>query len=52
MTDMFGRNVPVRTENNATQQTTVNTSSLPSGVYILRVTLTDGTVRNVKVVKR
>ncbi len=52
MMDMFGRNVPVRTENIATQQTTVNTSSLPSGVYILRITLTDGTVRNVKVVKR
>lgn len=52
MTDMFGRNVPVRTEHNASQQTTVNTSALPSGVYILRVTLRDGTVRTEKVVKR
>ena len=32
-------------------QTTVNMSDIPSGLYILRVTLTDGTVRNVKVVK-
>ena len=52
MTDMFGRNVPVRTENIATQQTTVNTSALPSGVYILRITLRDGSVRTEKVVKR
>ena len=52
MTDMFGRNVPVRTENIATQQTTVNTSSLPSGVYILRITLRNGAVRTEKVVKR
>ena len=52
MTDMFGRNVPVRTEHNASQQTTVNTSALPSGVYILRITLRNGAVRTEKVVKR
>ncbi len=33
-------------------QTTVNTSDIPSGLYILRVTLTDGTVQNVKVVRK
>jgi hypothetical protein len=55
MTDMFGRNVPVETQCIASlpsQQTTVNTSALPSGMYVLRVTLRDGAVRTEKVVKR
>jgi len=54
MFDMFGRPVSVETHGRASlpsPQTTVNTSNIPSGLYILRVTLTDGTVRNVKVVK-
>ena len=55
MTDMFGRNVSVETHGRASlpsQQTTVNTSALPAGVYVLRVTLRDGAVRTEKVVKR
>ena len=54
MFDMFGRNISVKTHGCASlpsPQTTVNTSDIPSGLYILRVTLTNGTVRNVKVVK-
>jgi len=54
MFDMFGRNISVKTHGRASlpsPQTTVNTSDIPSGLYVLRVTLTDGTVRNVKVVK-
>ena len=54
MFDMFGRPVSVETHGRASlpsPQTTVNTSDIPSGLYLLRVTLTDGTVRNVKVVK-
>ncbi|MBQ3751266.1 MAG: T9SS type A sorting domain-containing protein [Bacteroidales bacterium] len=54
MFDMFGRPVPVETRLIASlpsPQTTVNTSDIPSGLYILRITLTNGTVRNVKVVK-
>jgi hypothetical protein len=54
MFDMFGRPVSVETHGCASlpsPQTTVNTSDIPSGLYILRITLTDGTVRNVKVVK-
>ncbi len=55
MFDMFGRPVSVETHGRASlpsPQTTVNTSDIPSGLYLLRVTLTDGTMRNVKVVKR
>ena len=55
MTDMFGRGVPVETHGRASlpsPKTTVNTSALPSGVYLLHVTLRDGTVRTEKVVKR
>ena len=52
MFDAFGRNVAVRANNHSPQQTTVNTSDIPSGVYVLRVTLTDGTVRTTKVVKK
>ena len=55
MFDAYGRNVSVETQNFASlpsPKTTVNTSALPSGVYILRVTLRDGAVRTVKVVKR
>ena len=55
MFDMFGRNISVKTHGRASlpsPQTTVNTSDIPSGLYLLRVTLTDGTVRNVKVVRR
>ena len=55
MFDMFGRPVSVETHGRASlpsPTTTVNTSDIPSGLYILRVTLTDGTVQNVKVVKR
>ncbi|MBR3573407.1 MAG: T9SS type A sorting domain-containing protein, partial [Bacteroidales bacterium] len=55
MFDMFGRPVPVETHGRASlpsPQTTVTTSNIPSGLYILRVTLTDGTVQNMKVVKR
>ena len=54
MYDMFGRNISVETHGRASlpsPQTTGNTSDIPSGLYILRVTLTNGTVRNVKVVK-
>ena len=54
MFDMFGRPVSAETHGRASlpsPQTAVNTSGIPSGLYILRVTLTDGTVRNVKVVK-
>ena len=51
MFDMFGRNMAVRANNHSPQQTMVNTSDIPSGLYILRVTLNDGTVQNMKVVK-
>ena len=54
MFDMFGRNISVETHGRASLPsltTTVNTSAIPSGLYVLRVTLTDDTVRNVKVVK-
>lgn len=54
MFDMFGRPVSVETQNFASlpsQTLTVNTSDIPSGLNVLHVTLTDGTVRNVKVVK-
>ena len=55
MFDMFGRVVSVETHGCASlpsPTTTVNTSDIPSGVYVLRVTLTDGTVRTTKIVKR
>ena len=55
MFDMFGRPVSVETHGRASlpsPQTTVNTSDIPSGLYLLRVTLTDSTVQNMKVVKR
>ena len=55
MFDAFGRNISVETQCIASlpsQQTTVNTSALPPGVYVLRVTLRDGMVRTMKVVKR
>ena len=55
MFDAFGRVVSVETQNFASlpsPTTTVNTSGIPSGVYVLRVTLRDGTVRTTKVVKR
>ena len=29
-----------------------NTSDIPSGLYLLRVTLTDGTVQNIKVARK
>ena len=54
MFDMFGRAVSVETHGRASLPSptlTVNTSAIPSGVYVLRVTLTDGAVRTVKVVK-
>ena len=53
--DAFGRIVPVETHGRASlpsPTTTVTTSDIPSGVYVLRVTLTDGTVRTTKIVKR
>ena len=55
MFDAFGRVIPVETHGLASlpsPTTTVNTSDIPSGVYVLRVTLTDGTVRTTKIVKR
>ena len=55
MFDAFGRNVSVETHGRASlpsPTTTVNTSKLPSGVYVLRVTLRDGAVRTEKIVKR
>ena len=55
MFDMFGRPVSVETHGRASlpsPQTTVNTSAIPSGLYLLRVTLTDGSVQNVKVVRK
>jgi subtilisin family serine protease len=55
MFDMFGRITMVGTQNLASPPSpeyTVDLSSLPSGLYLLRVTLTDGTVRNVKVVRK
>ncbi len=55
MFDMFGRITMVGTQNLASPPSpeyTVDLSSLPAGLYILRVTLTDGTVRNVKVVRK
>ena len=52
MYDAFGRNIPVGANNHSPLQTTINTSALPSGVYILRVTMRDGGVRTTKVVKR
>ena len=47
---MFTTLLPLPNRTNTT--TTVNTSDIPSGVYVLRVTLTDGTVRTTKIVKR
>ncbi len=55
MFDMFGRSVSVETHVRASLPSpalTVNTSDIPSGLYVLHVTLTDGTVQNVKVVKK
>ena len=55
MFDMFGRNISVKTHGRASlpsPQTTVNTSDIPSGLYVLRVTLTDGTVQNIKVARK
>ena len=52
MFDAFGRNIPVGANNHSPLQTTINTSKLPSGVYVLRITLRDGGVRTTKVVKR
>ena len=55
MFDMFGRNISVETHGRASlpsPQTTVNTSDIPSGLYLLRVTLTDGTVQNIKVARK
>ena len=55
MFDMFGRVIPVETHGRASlpsPTTTVNTSDIPTGLYVLRVTLTDGTVRTMKVVKQ
>ena len=55
MFDAFGRIVPVETHGRASlpsPTTMVTTSDIPSGVYVLRVTLTDGTVRTTKIVKR
>ena len=54
MTDMFGRAISVETVHAPSlpsPTTTVNTSALPSGVYILRITLRNGAVRTEKVVK-
>ena len=55
MSDMFGRVIPVETHGRASlpsPTTTVTTSDIPTGLYVLRVTLTDGTVRTTKVVKQ
>ena len=55
MMDIFGRITMVGTQSLASPPSpkyTVDLSSLPSGVYILRVTLRDGSVRTEKVVKR
>ncbi len=55
MFDMFGRPVSAETHGRASlpsPQTTVNTSDIPSGLFILRVTLTDGTVQNIKVARK
>ena len=55
MFDAYGRVVSVETQNFASlpsPTTTVTTSDIPSGVYVLRVTLIDDTVRTVKVVKK
>jgi photosystem II stability/assembly factor-like uncharacterized protein len=55
MMDMFGRITMVGTQNLASPPSpeyTVDLSSLPAGLYLLRVTLRDGTVRTEKVVKR
>ena len=53
MFDAFGRITMVGTLASPPSPTyTVDLSSLPSGVYILRVTLRDGAVRTTKVVKR
>ena len=54
MFDMFGRairNSEFKIQNSNTQHFTIDMSAVPSGVYVLRVTLTDGAVRTVKVVK-
>ena len=54
MFDMFGRairNSEFKIQNSNTQHFTIDMSAIPSGVYVLRVTLTDGAVRTVKVVK-
>ena len=53
MFDAFGRITMVGTLASPPSPTyTVDLSSLPSGVYVLRVTLRDGAVRTTKVVKR
>ena len=53
MYDAYGRITMVGTLASPPSPTnTVDLSSLPSGVYVLRVTLRDGTVRTKKVVKR
>ena len=53
MYDAFGRITMVGTLASPPSPTyTVDLSSLPSGVYVLRVTLRDGAVRTTKVVKR
>ena len=51
MFDMF-RNSEFKIQNSNTQHFTIDMSAVPSGVYVLRVTLTDGAVRTTKVVKR
>ena len=54
MFDMFGRairNSEFTIQNSNTHHFTIDMSAVPSGVYVLRVTLTDGAVRTVKVVK-
>jgi len=54
MFDMFGRairNSEFKIQNSNTQHFTIDASDIPSGVYVLRVTLTDGSVRTEKVVK-
>ena len=53
MFDAFGRITMVGTLASPPSPTyTVDLSSLPSGVYVLRITLRDGGVRTMKVVKR
>jgi len=55
MFDMFGRavrNSEFKIQNSNTQHFTIDASDIPSGVYVLRVTLTDGSVRTAKVVRK